>query len=150
MPMQRSLYPKNWDEIARRIKQSANWHCQQCNKPCLLPKEDFLNFLIRCQFTVGEAIAAFLDGETLNPNKDVRFVLTTAHLNHQPEDCRRSNLKALCAPCHCRMDLQAMALKRQLKLERDGQTNLFDLTPAAPAGHGNDRSRVQIPIREGS
>jgi hypothetical protein len=50
-----------------------------------------------------------------------RFILTVAHLNHIPNDCRRENLKALCAPCHCRYDLRAMPLKRRLKQERLGQ-----------------------------
>ncbi len=149
MPMERSLYPKNWDQISRRIKQAANWHCEHCGKPCLLPNESVLDFLTRCGFTVGEAIAAFLDNGKLNPNKETRFVLTTAHLNHKPEECHRENLKALCAPCHCRMDLKAIRLKRFLKAERNGQGNLFDLVPPTPAGHGNDPNRIQIPLRGG-
>lgn len=31
-------------------------------------------------------------------------VLTVAHLNHQPEDCRPENLKAMCQRCHLRYD----------------------------------------------
>jgi 5-methylcytosine-specific restriction endonuclease McrA len=34
----------------------------------------------------------------------VRIVLTVAHLNHTPEDCRDENLKALCQRCHNRYD----------------------------------------------
>lgn len=30
MPMKRELYPKNWEEIALRIKTAANWRCQKC------------------------------------------------------------------------------------------------------------------------
>jgi hypothetical protein len=60
-----------------------------------------------------------------SPTKGGRFVLTVAHLNHIPSDCRPENLRALCAPCHCRYDLSQMALKQQLKLERQGQLNLF-------------------------
>jgi hypothetical protein len=149
MPMIRSLYPKNWDEISRRIKQSANWHCQHCGSPCLLPGEDFLDFLIRLGWTVGEALQALDDNGRTNPDKVVRFVLTTAHLNHKPEDCRQANLLALCAPCHCRMDLKALPLKRQLKLERQGQLNLFDLAAPSPAGHGKDPDKIQIPLRGG-
>jgi hypothetical protein len=47
-----------------------------------------------------------------------------AHLNHKPEDCRPENLKALCAPCHCQMDLKAMGTKQMLKRERQGQLSL--------------------------
>lgn len=38
----------------------------------------------------------------------------------------RSNLKALCSVCHCRMDLKAMPHKKMLKREREGQLNLFN------------------------
>ena len=31
-------------------------------------------------------------------------VLTTAHLNHTPEDCRPENLKHWCQRCHLRYD----------------------------------------------
>lgn len=53
------------------------------------------------------------------------FTLTVAHLNHRPEDCRPDNLRALCSGCHLRYDGSQMALKRQLKAERNGQLNLF-------------------------
>jgi hypothetical protein len=53
-----------------------------------------------------------------------RFTLTVAHLNHRPEDCRPENLRALCAPCHCRMDAKAIRTKKRLKAERLGQLQL--------------------------
>ena len=31
-------------------------------------------------------------------------ILTVAHLNHVPEDCRDENLKAMCQRCHLRYD----------------------------------------------
>jgi hypothetical protein len=31
-------------------------------------------------------------------------VLTVAHLNHDPADCRDENLKAMCNRCHLRYD----------------------------------------------
>lgn len=36
--------------------------------------------------------------------KLIEIVLTIAHLNHQPEDCRPENLKAMCQRCHLRYD----------------------------------------------
>jgi hypothetical protein len=52
--------------------------------------------------------------------------LTVAHLDHNPANCDRANLRALCAPCHCRYDLQpsSMAVKKRLKAERQGQLTL--------------------------
>ena len=34
MPMDRSLYPENWDELALAIKTEANWCCTECGRPC--------------------------------------------------------------------------------------------------------------------
>ena len=33
-----------------------------------------------------------------------KVVLTTAHLNHTPEDCSDGNLKAMCQGCHLHYD----------------------------------------------
>lgn len=33
-----------------------------------------------------------------------QVVLTVAHLNHTPEDCRDDNLRAFCQACHLRYD----------------------------------------------
>jgi hypothetical protein len=53
-----------------------------------------------------------------------RYALSVAHLDHQPGNCDRANLKALCMPCHCRYDLRCMAQKRRLKAERLGQLRI--------------------------
>jgi hypothetical protein len=111
MPMDKRLYPANWDEIAYRIKRDADWKCEQCGKPCRMPEEGLIAFVNRVK-----------DLDVLE--KPTRYVLTVAHLDHQPWNCDRSNLKALCAPCHCRYDLAAMPLKKRLKAERLGQMRL--------------------------
>lgn len=116
--MNRKLYPHDWEVIATEIKQAAGWRCEECCKVCWQQGEDWYDFIMRSEWTVTEAIAA-----VAHP---IRYVLTVAHLNHCPEDCRPENLKALCAPCHCRYDLKQMGLKKRLKLERRGQLNLFN------------------------
>jgi hypothetical protein len=113
MPMQRNLYPDDWDAIAFQIKSEAGWKCEYCQRPCRLPDESLPDLISRIR-AEHPTWAHDLD-------KANRFVLTTAHLNHEPKDCRRENLKALCAPCHCRYDLKAMGQKRRLKQERNGQ-----------------------------
>ena len=30
MPMVRSKYPENWDEIAQGVKEAAGWKCEKC------------------------------------------------------------------------------------------------------------------------
>jgi len=108
--MDRALYPPNWDAIALAVKQAANWTCEECGRECWKPGE-----------ITSEAIQA-------DRSRWATFTLTVAHLNHRPEDCRPENLRALCAPCHCRYDLSQMWLKRWLKRERQGQLNLLDMS----------------------
>lgn len=121
MPMQRHLYPQNWEQIAYQVKQEAEWRCEECGRECRRSGEPVTDFVERIQTArVSECpvVAEFLE-------KPTRFVLTVAHLDHRPENCDLTNLKALCARCHCRYDLSQMARKKALKLEREGQLNLF-------------------------
>ena len=37
MPMSRALYPRDWPQIARQVKERADWRCQGCgrvDRPC--------------------------------------------------------------------------------------------------------------------
>lgn len=88
MPMERKKYPANWEKLARAVKDEADWKCEECGKQCRRP------------------------GEKLDTHKRT---LTVAHLNHRPCDCRRENLKALCAPCHLRYDAKHHAETRKRK-----------------------------------
>lgn len=88
MPMQRDLYPPDWEEIARAVKNRSNWTCQTCGKQCRRPGEPFDTH---------------------------RRTLTVAHLNHNPADVREENLKAMCAPCHLRYDAKHHAETRRNK-----------------------------------
>lgn len=135
MPMNRALYPANWEAIALEIKTAANWTCTQCGRPCRRPGESVAKFVDRLAGSIhvgylDELYEEVCDEETggyATAEKPQRFTLTVAHLDHIPENCDRSNLRALCAPCHCRYDLAAMATKRRLKLERQGQLTLFEV-----------------------
>mgnify|MGYP006290153145 CR=1 FL=1 len=114
MPMQRDRYPSDWDAIAHMVKHEASWCCEACGRPCREPDETNEAFMRRLSL---EQVREYLD-------RPRRFVLTVAHLNHVPEDCRRENLKALCAPCHGRYDLGQMRRKQMLKREAAGQLSL--------------------------
>lgn len=96
MPMNRDLYPQNWDAIARKIKDDAGWRCEECGRPCKRPDEDRAEFRDRLE-------TEWYEGETLRFG---RFTLTVAHLDHNPANCDRANLRALCAPCHLRYDTE--------------------------------------------
>lgn len=122
MPMNRSLYPDNWGQIALQVKAESGWICEQCGRACKMPNEDEFSFMKRIQ--TGRLSECPVIREYLEFPR--RWVLTVAHLDHRPENCDRSNLKALCAPCHCRYDLSQMARKKMLKAERAGQLTLLD------------------------
>ena len=76
MPMNRSIYPKDWDEIAHALKQRAGWRCEHCTRRCQAPGEPFM---------------------------DGRHVLTVAHLDHDPPN-PLPRLMVLCVPCHLTYD----------------------------------------------
>lgn len=97
MPMDRKRYPADWDEIARRVKDEADWKCEVCGRQCRRPGEPFDTH---------------------------RRTLTVAHLDHTPENCERSNLKAMCPACHLRYDAAQHAESRRRNKQR-GQEPLF-------------------------
>ena len=117
MPMDKRLYPTNWDAIAQAVKAEAGWCCEQCGQPCREPGEAWIDFLKRMNWSIAQAIAA----------RPGCYVLTVAHLDHVPQNIERKNLKAWCAPCHCRYDLSQIVLKKTLKRERQEQLSLFEL-----------------------
>ena len=128
--MQISLYPKNWRSMALEIKRGVNWVCENCDRPCRESGESLEDFEERVIDGSKWAIEYWEDVDDdemgnclIRRNK--RFELGVAHLDHIPSNCDRSNLRALCTPCHCRYDLSQMPRKKLLKLERSGQLNLF-------------------------
>ena len=91
MPMQRELYPDDWEEIALAKKHAACWKCEVCGKQCRKPGEPFTTH---------------------------RKTLTVAHLDHNPANCVGDNLKAMCAPCHLRYDAKHHAETRKRRKEK--------------------------------
>ncbi len=81
-PENRCRYPSNWKEIRQSILVRADNRCEFCGVE---------NHSFR-----------------LNPKtgRTIKIILTVAHLNHEPEDCRPENLRALCQRCHNRYDAQ--------------------------------------------
>lgn len=135
MPMDRKLYPADWEAIALAVKTAANWTCQQCGRPCRRPDEAESALFLRITDLPQWAGDLFDDRGEL---KLVRFTLTTAHVNHDPWN-PDAELRAWCSVCHCRYDLKAMGTKRRLKQEMAGQLNLL----AETAGQGKDAAKVQ-------
>lgn len=86
----KARYPDDWAAISRRIRDEAGWRCQWCD-------------------------AAY--GEP-HPVTGSKVVLSVAHLNHLPEDCRRNNLAALCQRCHLRYDMRIHVRERRERKAR--------------------------------
>jgi hypothetical protein len=87
-PEQRALYPADWAAISTVVKQAAGWRCQ-CEGECGKVHNG------RCRNAHGQR--SF-------DNPGYTIVMTTAHLNHDPSDCRPENLRAMCPGCHLRYD----------------------------------------------
>ena len=121
MPMDRKLYPPNWNAIASGIKVEVNWCCEFCGRACIRPGESVEEFCDRIRTTDNPDECPVVADFRASPR---RWLMTVAHLNHIPSDCTRANLKALCNPCHCRYDLQQMGRKQLLKRERNGQLRI--------------------------
>jgi hypothetical protein len=121
MPMDRKLYPPDWEAIATEIKVEVNWCCEFCGRACIRPGESVEEFCDRISTTDNLDECPVVADFRASPR---RWLMTVAHLNHVPADCDRSNLKALCNPCHCRYDLQQMGRKQLLKRERHGQLRI--------------------------
>lgn len=121
MPMIRSLYPLEWEQIALAVKTAADWTCQECGRPCRKPGESIAQLFQRLPCWIREGNASLLSTMARKPQ---RWTLTTAHLNHDPGDCRWENMKAMCAPCHCRYDAPRKAADRRAKKVHPSQLRI--------------------------
>jgi hypothetical protein len=124
--MNRSRYPENWEAIALACKTDANWQCQWCQRPCRRPDEDWGDFADHLEPEWRKDFYSEIYDEELGSvviEKRSRFILTTAHLDHDPEN-PNARLAALCSGCHCRYDLRQIPRKQQLQKERFGQLTL--------------------------
>jgi hypothetical protein len=110
MPVDRSLYPDNWESIAYSIKTAANWTCKKCGKPCRplgISQADTEQWLREHHRSwLPHLYKEVYDEELgiISVLKPQRFTLTTAHLDHNPANCATENLKALCSVCHLNLD----------------------------------------------
>lgn len=113
-PENRDRYPADWKEVSTRIKERAGYQCECAGECGLHPGK-------RCEERHGED-AKYANGT---------IVLTTAHLDHTPENCDDSNLKAMCQRCHLRYDrehhYQSRKRRQRESLERAGQATITEV-----------------------
>ena len=89
---ERARYPKNWREISRKVRERAMGRCE-CSGECGRDHEPFA-FSTRCAAVNGH----------YHPDTNAQVVLTVAHLDHTPENCDDTNLRAMCNACHLTYD----------------------------------------------
>lgn len=117
-PEMRDLYPPDWPAISLRIRTVRAGNRCECTGWCgATPHEAG-----RCEAVNGQP----------HPLTGSRVVLTVAHLDHHPEDCRDENLAALCQRCHLIYDAEQHRAQashtRAVKAAGDA-VPLFDLSP---------------------
>lgn len=95
-PENRGRYPKDWKAIRQRILERAGHKCEKCAVPNRCYRNRCTGSITYDEMTV-ESWAE--DGELAT-----RIVLTIAHLDHQPENCDETNLRAWCQRCHLAYD----------------------------------------------
>ena len=136
-PENRDRYPPNWREISAAVREEAGQKCEWCSAPNGVMIRRGLTHDGRHVWREASA-SAYENGycadngsevadsgeDTCDYRPAVRVVLTVAHLDHQPENCERSNLKALCQRCHNRYDAKTRASgiaarEREKAAERD-------------------------------
>jgi len=125
----KNRYPKDWPEISRSIRARAENRCEDCGVPNYeLGGRDIDGRWCKAQPKgtnglgldwpkPGEWSWCSRDGESKNL-RIVKIVLTVAHLDHMPENCDPSNLKALCQRCHNMYD----AAKRRAGIAERART----------------------------
>ena len=110
-PENRARYPKDWKRIADAIRERAGHRCEgsPAYPDCRVPN-GAVGYRVDGRWVqIGESVddaglasaAAMEDGHRV-----VRVVLTVAHLDHTPENCHPSNLKAMCQRCHLTYDAE--------------------------------------------
>jgi hypothetical protein len=84
-------YPADWKDISLRIRARSGGRCE-CHGECGLHR------------TTGPRRCEERNAQPAKWAKGT-VVLTVAHLNHDPSDCRDENLRAMCNRCHLRYDV---------------------------------------------
>lgn len=130
MPMDRSKYPDNWDEIADAVKDRADWKCQECGAPHNI-------MIVRSSDGKWRRYDAADEAAQV---KGIRVIITVHHIGVDKDDgtpgdpgdkmdCRDDNLIALCQRCHLLADMDHhIANRRRNQRERQvkaGQMRLL-------------------------
>lgn len=134
MPMDKSKYPPNWNEISRGVKDRAGRKCEQCGAPDR-------KYILRSTRDGSRYVISDPDGSYSYPDSTEKlrvewlpmefddsgltFVILTTHHKGVPKadgspgdrgdkmDCRDENLAALCQRCHLLADMDLHVANRK-------------------------------------
>ena len=120
-PENRSRYPRNWAEVRASILARSGGRCE-CAGECGQEHHG------RCLEMHGRGAHSFRG----------RVILTVAHLDHTPENCEESNLRAFCQRCHNRYDSAHRAHTR--RATRDGKAGQLRMPWMERDGERDDDS----------
>lgn len=141
MPIRRALrplYPPHWPAISHEVRfVRAGGRCEGCGRPH--------GAWIRCLpdgrwFDAGQQIWRDHRGRprqapdllALIAVRVTRVVLAAAHLDHDPTNNRRRNLKSLCQRCHLIHDRPHHIAQRRITYRRRYAAGDLFLGPYAP------------------
>lgn len=132
-PENRARYPADWPAISLQARERAKWRCQWpgCSARhhavgrwrmaqqgwvwhpiCGSGPVDAAGWgqswpdLQMLPYREAKAFAEVENESLVIDTRAIVIVLTVAHLNHQPEDCRPENLAAMCQRHHLAYDHQ--------------------------------------------
>jgi hypothetical protein len=140
-PENKAKYPKHWPAISASIRKRAGHRCEwegcaarQYSVGVWQPGAAGLFTWLALlsdnsnprTYLQARQNAAEIDGIEGEGPKPIVIVLTVAHLNHDPADCRPENLKALCQRHHLALDADHHRANAQAtRRARAGTLELF-------------------------
>jgi hypothetical protein len=135
MPIRRELrwfYPIDWSLISLQVRfERARGRCESCGRPhgtivTQLPDGRWWDEASRCWRDDAGRPATWPDIVEFTAAVPRRIYLGTAHLDHDPQNSRLRNLRALCQRCHLRHDRLEHRRRRRLTwLRRRALGDLF-------------------------
>jgi 5-methylcytosine-specific restriction endonuclease McrA len=109
-PEFRDLYPADWPQLSRdiRFRRDAGC-CRHCGRPhggviLCLPDGRWFDPAQNTWRDAKGRLARWPDLLEAIPRRTTRVVLAAAHLDHNPANSRRRNLRSLCQRCHLQHD----------------------------------------------
>lgn len=144
-PENRHRYPENWPEIRAAILERAGHRCEHRDAPAhrcgagqyavgtwrcgvFLPIARTGRTYAEARQNAAEASFTLFGDElpTRREDRIIVIVLTIAHLDHRPENCDPSNLRALCQRHHLAHDhAHHMASAQATRRAKSGTGELF-------------------------